>query len=122
MIKDIWHNPPQTPDVFKSHPIIVIYEAGDQIEQMDSKEYSDLVGERYVNRWCYVDDLIKENDRTRKALDVALCSLQDIAESDGDFITGASTPLDEHEYADMMLKEIKRQMKIKTALEQKDVK
>ena len=49
--------------------------------------------------------------RTRKALDVALCSLQDIAESNGDFITGASTPLDEHEYADMMLKEIKRQMK-----------
>ena len=58
--------------------------------------------------------------RAHKALDVALCSLQDIAESDGDFITGASTPLDEHEYADMMLKEIKRQMKIKTALEQKD--
>lgn len=72
MSKDIWHNPPQTPDVFKSHPIIVVYEAGDQIEQMDSKEYSDLVGERYVNRWCYVDELIKENDRTRKALDVAI--------------------------------------------------
>lgn len=61
---------------------------------------------------------LQEIHRTRKALDVALCSLQDIAESDGDFITGASTPLDEHEYADMMLKEIKRQMKIKTALEQ----
>lgn len=72
MSKDIWHNPPQTPDVFKSHPIIVVYEAGDQIEQMDSKEYSDLVGERYVNRWCYVDELIKENERTRKALDVAI--------------------------------------------------
>jgi hypothetical protein len=71
MSKDVWHTPPQTPDVFKSHPIIVVYEAGDQIEQMDSKEYSDLVGERYVNRWCYVDDLIKENDRTRKALDRA---------------------------------------------------
>ncbi len=70
-MSDIWHNPPQTPDVFKSHPIIVVYEAGDQIEQMDSKEYSDLVGERYVNRWCYVDELIKENDRTLKALYVA---------------------------------------------------
>lgn len=45
--------------------------------------------------------------RTRKALDVALCSLQDIAESNGDFITGASTPLDEHEYAEMMLNKIK---------------
>lgn len=70
-ISNIWHTPPQTPDVFKSHLIIVVYEAGNQIEQMDSKEYSDLVGERYVSRWCYVDDLIEENDRTRKALDVA---------------------------------------------------
>ena len=52
--------------------------------------------------------------RTRKALDVALCSLQDIAESDGDFITGSSTTLDAHEYAEMMLD------KIKTALEQKE--
>lgn len=67
-------------------------------------------------------DLKDELERTRKALDIALCSLQDIAESNGDFIIGASTPLDEHEYADMMLKEIKRQMKIKTAPEQKDVK
>lgn len=75
-MNSIWHNPPQTPDVFKSHPIIVVYEAGDQIEQMDSKEYSDLVGERYVNRWCYVDDLIKENDRTRKALEVAVKSIK----------------------------------------------
>lgn len=58
----IWHVPPQTPDVFRSYPIIVIYEAGDQIEQMDSKEYSDKVGERYVNRWCYTDDLIKALD------------------------------------------------------------
>lgn len=81
---DVWHTPPQTPDVFKSHPIIVVYEAADQIEQMDSKEYSNLVGERYVNRWCYVDELIKENkdlsdkigkletelERTRKALEI----------------------------------------------------
>lgn len=72
--------------------------------------------------WVGSKKLWQELIRTRKALDVALCSLQDIAESDGDFITGSSTPLDEHEYADMMLKEIKRQMKIKTALEQKDVK
>lgn len=77
-MSDIWHTPPQTPDVFKSHPIIVVYEASDQIEQMDSKEYSDLVGERYVNRWCYVDELIKENDRTRKALEMALKELKQL--------------------------------------------
>ena len=78
-MSNIWHTPPQTPDVFKSHPIIVVYEAGDEIEQMDSKEYSDLVGERYVNRWCYVDDLIKENERTRKALEIAVDALDRMA-------------------------------------------
>lgn len=103
-MNDIWHTPPQTPDVFKSHPIIVVYEAGDQIEQMDSKEYSDLVGERYVNRWCYVDELIKENKRIRKALDRAKWWLHEIVENH------RYTPIST---AEMALKEI-------TALEQKD--
>lgn len=110
-MSDIWHTPPQTPDVFKSHPIIVVYEAGDQIEQMDSKEYSDLVGERYVNRWCYVDDLIKENERTRKALDVAkdaidVISLKYHKDTPSIFLI---------KYAENAKAEI-------TALEQKDVK
>lgn len=71
--------------------------------------------------WVMANERVwQELISTRKALDVAVDALKDIAESNGDFITGASTPLDEHEYADMMLKEIKRQMKIKTALEQKD--
>jgi len=107
-MSDIWHNPPQTPDVFKSHPIIVVYEAGDQIEQMDSKEYSDLVGERYVNRWCYVDDLIKENEHTRKALEIAVDALEAIT----------AIPLNSrviHDVANKALEQI-------TALEQKDVK
>lgn len=103
-MSDVWHTPPQTPDVFKSHPIIVVYEAGDQIEQMDSKEYSDLVGERYVNRWCYVDELIKENDRTRKVLDRAKWWLHEIVENH------RYTPIST---AEMALKEI-------TALEQKE--
>lgn len=96
-MSNVWHKPPQTPDVFKSHPIIVVYEAGDQIEQMDSKEYSDLVGERYVNRWCYVDELIKENERTRKALDKAKWWLNEIVESH------RCTPIST---AEMALKEI----------------
>lgn len=94
----------KTPEVFKSHPIIVVYEAGDEIEQMYSKEYSDLVGERYVNRWCYVDDLIKENDHTRKVLDKAKWWLHEIVESH------RYTPIST---AEMALKEI-------TALEQKE--
>ena len=115
MSKDIWHTPPQTPDVFKSHPIIVVYEAGDEIEQMDSKEYSDLVGERYVNRWCYVDDLIKENDRTLKALEIAVDALNKY-EWNGSFDHNGEFNLD--------LKEItlahKALVEIKTALEQKE--
>jgi hypothetical protein len=107
MSKDIWHTPPQTPDVFKSHPIIVVYEAGDQIEQMDSKEYSDLVGERYVNRWCYVDDLIKENDHTRKALDVAVDGIKYMRNNCLEYAA------DYMDAADNILEQI-------TALEQKD--
>lgn len=107
-MSDIWHTPPQTPDVFKSHPIIVIYETGDEIEQMDSTEYSDLVGEKYENRWCYVDDLIKENERTRKALDIAVDELTKIKDTAvsvgiGFFMTAAISALE----------------KIKTELEQK---
>lgn len=105
-MSDIWHTPPQTPDVFKSHPIIVVYEAGDQIEQMDSKEYSDLVGERYVNRWCYVDELITDFDRTRKALETAVSALKYI--QDGNL--GFSPALD---FAEKALEQI-------TAIEQKD--
>ena len=43
---------------------------------------------------------------TKKKLDIAVGALEDIAESNGDFITGSSTTLDAHEYAEMMLKQI----------------
>ena len=55
----VWHTPPANPDVFKAHPIIVVYEAGDQIEQMYSTEYAERTKDRYVNRWCYTDEIIK---------------------------------------------------------------
>ena len=62
-----------------------------------------------VEKWCYVDDLIKENERTRKALEVAmdeLTKIKVVAESVGIgfFMTAAIFALE----------------KIKTALEQKD--
>ena len=62
-----------------------------------------------VEKWCYVDDLIKENDLTRKALDVAVDEITKIkvaAESVGIgfFMTAAIFALE----------------KIKTALEQKE--
>ena len=44
----------------------------------------------------------------KKALDIAVDALEDIAESNGDFITGSSTTLDAHEYAEMMLEQINK--------------
>lgn len=55
----IWHTPPTNPDMFRPHPIIVVYEAGDKIEQMMSTDYAYKTKDRYVNRWCYTDELIK---------------------------------------------------------------
>lgn len=61
-MKSVWNKPPKTPDVFKEKPIVVIYEAGNQIEQMMSNEYFCRAGERYVSRWCYLQDLIDVAD------------------------------------------------------------
>lgn len=69
---NIWHIPNFIPDPFKSHPIIVIYEAGGEIEQMMSNEYRTRVGDRYVNRWCYVDDLLN----CEEALEIAVGALK----------------------------------------------
>lgn len=71
---NIWHIPNFIPDPFKSHPIIVIYEAGGEIEQMMSNEYRTRVGDRYVNRWCYVDDLLN----CETALEIAVDELKEI--------------------------------------------
>lgn len=71
---------------------------GDEDHQMWSCFHCELSACRKI--W-------QELIRTRKALDVALCSLQDIAESDGDFITGSTTTFDAQEYAEMMLDKIR---------------
>lgn len=76
-MNNIWYTSIFIPDPFKAHPIIVIYEAGDEIEQMMSNEYRTRVGERYVNRWCYVNDLLN----CEKALDVAVYALKRIDET-----------------------------------------
>lgn len=66
-MNNIWYTSIFIPDPFNAHPIIVIYEAGDEIEQMMSNEYRTRVGDRYVNRWCYVNDLLNYE----KALEIA---------------------------------------------------
>ena len=74
-IKDIWHLPPETPDVFQAWQVLVIYEAGDQREFMASNEFSWRTANRYVNRWCYVDELLKDYADTKKKLDIAVDAL-----------------------------------------------
>lgn len=103
-MNNIWHTSIFIPDPFKAHPIIVIYEAGDEIEQMMSNEYRARVGERYVNRWCYVNDLLN----CEKALGVAL-----------DWLGQVATP--EKCDDDLCREFTKRKLaEIKTALEQKE--
>ena len=69
---------------------------------MTTPIYNDTTNELLVN----VVGLRQQLDRTKKKLDIAVGALEDIAESNGDFITGSSTTLDAHEYAEMMLKQI----------------
>lgn len=62
----LWKTPDIQPDVFRSHHIIVDYEAGGHTEPMLSTEYADKTADRYVNRWCYLDDLIAAADRAEQ--------------------------------------------------------
>ena len=62
----IWKTPDQKPDGFKPHRILVIYEAHDEPELMFSPQYDTLTDHRYVNRWCYLDDLIAQADKAER--------------------------------------------------------
>lgn len=65
----IWKTPDAKPDVFKPHRILVIYEAHDEPELMFSPQYDTLTDHRYVNRWCYLDDLMAAADRAERLQD-----------------------------------------------------
>ena len=70
----LWKTPDIKPDVFRSHRILVIYEAHDEPELMLSTEYVAFTADRYVNRWCYWDEFIAQADkakRLQKAVDLA---------------------------------------------------
>lgn len=62
----IWKTPDIQPDVFRSHHIIVDYEAKGHTEPMLSTEYAERTADRYVNRWCYLDELITAADRAER--------------------------------------------------------
>lgn len=65
----LWKTPAIQPDVFRSHLIIVDYEALGHTELMLSTQYASLTADRYVNRWCYLDDLMAAADRAERLQD-----------------------------------------------------
>lgn len=82
MSNSIWKTPDQKPDVFKPHTIMVIYEAHNEAELMLSTQYEAYTADRYINRWCYLDELFAQADkaeRLQKAVDLALGWLEKVA-------------------------------------------
>ena len=72
MSNSIWKTPDQKPDVFKPYTIMVVYEAHDEAELMLSTQYEAYTADRYINRWCYLDELLAQTDkaeRLQKAVD-----------------------------------------------------
>lgn len=63
MNNSIWKTPDQKPDMFKPHTIMVAYEAHDEAELILSTQYEAYAADRYINRWCYLDDLIAQADK-----------------------------------------------------------
>lgn len=111
MSKDIWHTPPEQPDPFKSWNVLVVYEANDRKEMMYSTQFIHATDGMYVNRWCYLDDLLAletDLERTRKALEIAVDALNRI---DKQLMTGIE-----------MTSQARDAIEQITALEQKDVK
>ena len=110
-LKSIWHTPPEQPDPFKSWNVLVVYEANDRKEMMYSTQFIHATDGMYVNRWCYLDDLLayeKELIRTRKALGMAL-----------DWLEQVTTPAKCDD--DLCREFTKRKLaEIKTALEEKE--
>lgn len=79
MSNSIWKMPDQKPDVFKPHTIMVVYEAHDEAELMLSTQYETYTADRYINRWCYLDELLAQADkaeRLQKAVDLAILRLE----------------------------------------------
>lgn len=111
MSKDIWHKPSETTDV-DNNLIIDDWTNGTyELGYFDDKDMvfrnfrnDDIHDEESMMRWCDVDELIDDYNRTRKALDRAKWWLHEIVENH------RYTPIST---AEMALDEI-------TALEQKD--
>ena len=73
MTKDIWHTTKEKPML---HRDIILCGDGWSMPIDIIPETVNNICWKNVEKWCYVDDLIKENDHTRKALDVAVDALR----------------------------------------------
>ena len=68
MSNSIWKMPDQKPDMFKPHTIMVVYEAHDEAELILSTQYEAYAADRYINRWCYFDELIAQANKAERAI------------------------------------------------------
>ena len=126
MSNSIWKTPDQKPDVFKPYTIMVVYEAHDETELMLSTQYEAYTADRYINRWCYLDELLAQAnkaERLQKAVDLAVDALKEIDE------LLSLNKFDVREVPLLNITQTKISMLLKyinieqiTALEQKDVK
>ena len=85
MSNSIWKTPDQKPDVFKPYTIMVVYEAHDEAELMLSNQYEAYTADRYINRWCYLDELLAQADkaeRLQKAVDFLSGHLRNVLQLD----------------------------------------
>ena len=85
MSKDIWHEPSETTDV--DNNLIIddwtnrTYELGyfdDKDMVFRNLRNDDTYFEESMMRWCDVDELIDDYNRTRKALDCAINTLETV--------------------------------------------
>lgn len=102
---DIWHTTNEKPML---HRDIILCGDGWSMAMDIIPETVNNICWKNVKKWCYLDDLIKENDYTRKALDVAIDALKEINKNA--FLT---------DYAQSVLDKALEQI---TALEQKEQK
>ena len=84
MSKDIWHKPIETTDVDNNLIIDDWTNRTYELGYFDDKDMifrnlrnDDTYFEESMMRWCDVNELIDDYDRTRKALDVAVDALKE---------------------------------------------
>lgn len=126
MSKDIWH----TKDEIPRQESRVLWKSGNVVcgGRFDTHykcfcgPASQFVDLRNVSRWCYVDDLIKENECTRKALDVAVDALKSAHDYYQNCVIREKQPQEINWYCTAMNidNDIFKSLEQITALEQKD--